>query len=48
MTPGYNLWYMHDETTSGSTVPSQCSSNPNGTDPAAGSTEQGQFTEQGG
>jgi hypothetical protein len=47
MTPGYNLWYMHGETTSGSTVPGQCSSHPSGTDLVVGSTEQGEDTEQG-
>jgi hypothetical protein len=48
MNPGYNLWYMHGETTSGSTVRGQCLSHPSGIDFAACSTEQGEFTEQGG
>jgi len=39
MTPGYNLWYMHCETTIGSVVRGGCSSHPNGTDSAAGDTE---------
>jgi hypothetical protein len=48
MTPGYNLWYMHGETTSESAVRGGCSSHPSCTDSAAGDTEQGEFTEQGG
>jgi hypothetical protein len=46
MTPGYNSWYMHGETASGSAVGGRCSSHPNGTDSAAGSYEQGEFSEQ--
>jgi len=48
MNLGYNLWYMHGETTSGSTIRGQCSSHPRGTDSATGSIEQGEFTEHGG
>lgn len=48
MTPGYNLWYMHDEPVSGSVVRVRCLSHPSGTDLAAGSTEQGEFLEHGG
>jgi hypothetical protein len=47
MNPGYNLWYMHDETTTGSAIRGQCSSHHSGTDSAACSTEHGESTEQG-
>jgi len=33
MNPGYNLWYMHGETTTGSAIPGQCSSYHSGTVP---------------
>jgi hypothetical protein len=48
MNLGYNLWYMHGETTIGSAVRGQCSSHQSGTDSAACSTEHGEFTEHGG
>jgi hypothetical protein len=49
MNPGYNLWYMHGETTTGSAVRGQCSSHHSGTDAATGNNpEHGEFTEQGG
>jgi len=47
MNPVYNLWYMHDETTTGSAIRGQCSSHHSGTDSAACSTEHGESTEQG-
>jgi hypothetical protein len=46
MNPGYSLWYMHDETTTRSAIPGQCSSYHSGTDTAACSTEHGEVTEQ--
>jgi hypothetical protein len=46
MNPGYNLWYMHGETTTGFAIPGQCSSYHSGTDTAACSTEHGEVTEQ--
>jgi hypothetical protein len=48
MALGYSLWYMHSETASGSAVPGRCLSHPSVTDSTAGSTEQGECTEQGG
>jgi hypothetical protein len=48
MNPGYNLWYMHGETKTGSTICGQCSSYHSGTDTATCSTEHGEVTEQGG
>jgi Ca2+-binding EF-hand superfamily protein len=48
MSPGYSLWYMHGETAQGYAVLGRCSSHPSVTDSAAGSTEHGECTEQGG